>query len=61
MKTLFIAVMTTLFLTACAPDPENVPRIAGSQRDALEKAKSVDATVKQNAEEQQQQVEQQTK
>lgn len=61
MKTLYIVVLSALLLTACAPDPDNVPRIAGSQRDALEKAKNVDATVKQNAEEQQQQDEQQTK
>ncbi|HQR50083.1 MAG TPA: hypothetical protein PKW44_00420 [Methylophilaceae bacterium] len=60
MKTFCIAVLCALLLTACAPDPDNVPKIAGSQRDALEKAKSVDATVKQNAEEQRQQVEQQT-
>ncbi len=49
-----------LMLASCSPDPDKTPKIAESQRQALEKAKGVDATVNQQAEEQRKQVDEQS-
>jgi|GEM_PF-3010177 len=49
-------------LSACTPDgsPDKTPKIAGSQRAALDKAKAMEATVNEQAIKQQQQIDQAT-
>jgi len=49
-------------LSACTPDgsPDKTPKIAGSQRAALDKAKAVEATMNEQAIKQQQQIDQAT-
>lgn len=56
MKEIYTVVLSALLVAACSPDPGSVPKIAESQRNALEKAKEVQATVNQSAEEQRQQI-----
>jgi hypothetical protein len=53
MKYILLAV--ALLLTAC--DKPSVPKIAATQREALEKAKGVDQTVQKNAEEEKKKIE----
>jgi uncharacterized lipoprotein YajG len=53
MKYFVLAV--ALLLAAC--DKPSVPKIAAPQREALDKAKAVDQTVQQNAEEERKKIE----
>jgi hypothetical protein len=53
MKYILLAV--ALFLTACDKPP--TPKIAATQREALDKAKAVDQVVQKNAEEEKKKVE----
>jgi hypothetical protein len=48
------------FVTACSPDSDSAPKIAGSQRQVLDKAKAVDATVQQSTDAEKQKIDQQT-
>lgn len=50
MKPLWIVLIGAALLVACTPDSAQTPKIAGSQREALDKAKAVDAQMQQNAE-----------
>ncbi|HSH71729.1 MAG TPA: hypothetical protein VK974_01610 [Methylophilaceae bacterium] len=60
MKPIFtICLFTAITLTACSP-PDKTPKIAESQREALDKAKAVEATVNQQTDEQKKQLEQQS-
>ena len=43
--------IVTLFTLGCSPGSDGKPVIAGSQRQALDKAKGVEATVQQAADE----------
>jgi outer membrane PBP1 activator LpoA protein len=49
-----------MLLTACSPSPNQVPKIAESQRNALDKAKAVEATVQQSADEAKQKIDEQS-
>ena len=60
MKPIFtICLFAAIALTACSP-PDKTPKIAESQREALDKAKAVEATVNQQTDEQKKQLEQQS-
>jgi hypothetical protein len=50
----------TAFVTACSPDSDSTPKIAGGQRQVLDKAKAVDATVQQSTDAEKQKIDQQT-
>ncbi|HZV99465.1 MAG TPA: hypothetical protein VFF74_10795 [Methylophilaceae bacterium] len=57
--------LTTLFaslalLAACSPDPHQAPELATSQRQALDQAKDVSATLQQSADQAKQQAEEQS-
>ena len=51
----YILLVVVLLLSAC--DKPSVPKIAESQREALEKAKGVDQTVQKNTEEEKKKIE----
>lgn len=58
-----IALCTLLLLTACSPGNEEKtppPKLFKEQRDALDKAKAVDAAQQEQAEKQRKEMEQQT-
>jgi len=57
--TLFTIVLALAGISACSP-PDKTPKIAESQRQALDKAKTVEATINQQAEAQKKQLEQQS-
>lgn len=59
MRTLILTGMVVALLVACAPDPDNTPKIAETQRNALDKAKGVEDKVQQQAQEQKQDIERQ--
>jgi len=61
MKRLILGATLCLVMlsSACSP-PDKTPKIAESQREALDKAKAVEATINQQAETQRQQMEQQS-
>lgn len=46
-------------VVACSPNDSGTPKIAGDQREALNKAKTIDATVQDSAEAQKRQMEEQ--
>jgi hypothetical protein len=48
-------------IAACSPDKGGTPKIAGSQREVLDKAKAVDATVQGGADAEKQKTDEQTK
>jgi hypothetical protein len=52
---------TILLLAACGRDSQQPPQLFKEQRDALEKAKAVDAEMQKRAAEQQKAIDQQTK
>lgn len=57
----FALLCTILLLTACGQsDNQPTPKLFKDQRDALDKAKTVDATLQKQAEEQRKTTEQQT-
>lgn len=60
MKNLLTAALLLALLAACSPDPGNTPKIAESQRNALEKAEGVQDMLNQAAEEQQEKIDEQT-
>jgi hypothetical protein len=64
MKSLLIPaiLLGVIALSACTPDgsPDKTPKIAGSQRAALDKAKALEATMNEQALKQQQQIDQAT-
>ena len=60
MKTLLSLTLLAILLIGCTPDPDGKPKIAGTQRQALDKAKGVEATVQKGAEEDRQKVDAQT-
>ena len=60
MKKLHTAAEAALLLAACSPEPGNAPKLAETPRNALEEAKKVEAIVNQQAEQQRQQIDQQT-
>jgi len=47
-------------LSACAPDDHDAPKIAESQRAALDKAKAMQSNLNQEAEEQKKKIDQQS-
>lgn len=53
-------VLTSLLLLACSPDNGSKTKLFEEQRNALEKAKGVENTVQQQAQEVQQNIEKQT-
>jgi hypothetical protein len=58
---LFTAIFTLCLLTACGKQAEPVvPKIAEPQRQALDQAKQVGATLQQGSEQQQQEINRQT-
>ena len=59
MKPLTSLLLVTL-LAACSPSQDQTPKIAEDQRQALENAKKVDATLQHSAAEQARQTEDQT-
>jgi len=60
MKTLLSLTLLAIFLIGCTPDSGGKPKIAGTQRQALDKAKAVEATVQQGAQEDRKKVDAQT-
>jgi hypothetical protein len=63
MKSLFLAISLALLISACGESAQNTPppaKLFVPQREALDKAKGVEQTVIQQAEEQKQDVEGQT-
>lgn len=42
-----VLLFCTIMITSCSPSPDQVPKIAESQLEALEKAKAVDAALQQ--------------
>lgn len=61
MKSSFVLVIVgALFVIGCSPGSDGKPVIAGSQRQALDKAKGVEATVQQSADETKQKTDEQT-
>ena len=61
MKLPFVFILCTALLTVgCSPGSDGKPVIAGSQRQALDKAKGVEATVQQSADETKQKADEQT-
>ena len=60
MKSSFIFVLFAAFLLAgCSPNQDQTPKIAESQRQALDKAKGVEATVQKSADETKQKADEQ--
>jgi hypothetical protein len=51
---------TVAFIAACSPDSDGTPKIAGDQRQVLDKAKTVDATVQESTDAEKQKVDEQT-
>lgn len=60
MKTLLSLTLLAILLIGCTPGSDGKPKIAGSQRQALDKAKGVEATVQKGAEEDRKKVDAQT-
>lgn len=61
MKSSFVFVLVSaLFVIGCSPGSDGKPVIAGSQRQALDKAKGVESTVQQSADETKQKADEQT-
>lgn len=61
MKSSFVFVLVgALLVIGCSPGSDGKPVIAGSQRQALDKAKGVEATVQQSADETKQKADEQT-
>ena len=61
MKLPFVFILSAaLLVVACSPGSDGKPVIAGSQRQALDKAKGVEATVQQSADETKQKVDEQS-
>ena len=60
MKTPLLASLLAILLSACSPDPGNTPKIAESQRDALEKAQGVQDTLNQGAAREDEEIEKQS-
>lgn len=60
MKTPLLAALLTTLLAACSPDSGNTPKIAESQRDALEKAQGVQDTLNQGAAREDEEIEKQS-
>lgn len=60
MKTWSFVLLATLLLAACGPDGGKQPKIAEPQREALDKAKGVENTLQQSAQQQQQESDKQT-
>ena len=57
MNKLAIAALFTLIaLAACTPNDEQTPQIAGSERQALDQAKGVEAQMQQSADETRQKI-----
>jgi hypothetical protein len=60
MKLSFVFILSAALLAVgCSPGSDGKPVIAGSQRQALDKAKGVEATVQQSADETKQKVDEQ--
>lgn len=59
-SSLAFILVTALFLSACSPGSDGKPVIAGTERQALEKAKAVEATVQQSANETKQKIDEQS-
>lgn len=51
---------TAILIAACSPDSDRTPKIAGSQREVLDKAKAVDTTVQESADAAKQKMDEQT-
>lgn len=60
MKTPLLACLFAALLAACSPDSGNTPKIAESQRDALDKAQGVQDTLIQGAEREDEEIEKQS-
>ena len=60
MKPLLSLSLLAILLIGCTPDSDGKPKIAGTQRQELQKAKGVEATVQQGAQEERQKVDAQT-
>lgn len=60
MKTLLSLTLLAIFLIGCTPDSGGKPKVAGAQRQVLDKAKAVEATVQQGAQEDRKKVDAQT-
>lgn len=50
----------TALIAACSPGGDGTPKIAGDQREVLDKAKAVDATVQESADAEKQKIDEQT-
>ena len=61
MKRLAFILFCAAMLAACTPDSEQTPKIAASQRQALDKAKAVDAQVQEAAQAAQRNIDEQSK
>lgn len=59
LLTLFTVGLASVAISACSP-PDKSPKIAESQREALDKAQAVQATINQHTEAQKQQLDQQS-
>ena len=59
MKTLLSLSLLAILLMGCTPDSDGKPKIAGTQRQVLDKAKGVEATVQKGAEEDRKKIDEQ--
>jgi ABC-type enterochelin transport system substrate-binding protein len=60
MRLFILLFCTAALIAACSPDSDGTPKIAGSQRQVLDKAKAVDSTVQDSADAEKQKMDEQT-
>lgn len=60
MPNYLVILLTSLALQGCSPDNSSKTKLFEEQRSALDKAKTVDSTIQQQAQEMQKNVEKQT-
>ena len=61
MRLFILLFCSVTLIAACSPDSDGKPKIAGSQRQVLDKAKAVGATVQESADAEKQKIDEQTK
>ncbi len=60
MKLLILLFSLTMLIAACSPGDDATPKIAGDQREMLDKAKGAAATVQESADAEKQKMDEQT-
>lgn len=60
MRSAILLFCSAILISACSPGGDGTPKIAGDQREVLDKAKAVDATVQESADAEKQKMDEQT-